>query len=35
MVPDLLEPDALALEKCAGIYSSLDEAKDAILRGEV
>lgn len=35
MIPDLLEPDALALEKCAGIYPNLDAAREAILRGAV
>ena len=35
MIPDLLAPDLLALEKCAGIYPSLNEAREAILRGEV
>ena len=35
MIPDLLEPDTLAREKCAGIYPNLDKARNAILGGEV
>ncbi|MDE7262777.1 MAG: HAD family hydrolase, partial [Oscillospiraceae bacterium] len=35
MIPDLMQPTEDLLKECAGIYSSLLEARDAIAAGEL